>query len=274
VEAATGHCPLGARITECASYSAGGVVDVSDAYGAALWSLDFMFTVALNGGQGINFHGGGQSPYSPIVDNGANVTAVGPEFYGLKMFSLIPPGNVIPATVTLASNINSTAYGVRQTDGAISAVLNNKEPSVAAAVSVNLGPYVSGAQLIELNGPALNSTGGFTLGGATINPDGSWAGGVQEVLSATNGQLTLVVPPLSAYLLNPVVTGTNLAWVLQGNQLILSWPTNYTGWLLQSNSTGLQNMNWFPVPGSGNTNQVQITIQPGQRSVFYRLSLP
>jgi hypothetical protein len=59
-----------------------------------------------------------------------------------------------------------------------------------------------------------------------------------------------------------------------GNQLTLNWATNYTGWLLQSNSISLASTNWFTVPGSGNTNSVQITIQPGQNNVFYRLALP
>jgi len=274
VGAAAGHCPLGARVTECGSYSEGGVAGVSDAYGAALWSLDCMFTMALNGCQGINFHGGGLSPYSPLVDNGTNVTAVGPEFYGLKMLSLISRGNVIPATITPGSNINFIAYGVRQADGAISALLNNKETSDMVAVSVNLGPYVTGAQLIELTGSSLFSTGGYTLGGATINPDGSWNGGVQQVLTATNGQLTVYVPPISAILLNPVLAPPEIALSVNGNQLTLDWPTNYAGWLLESNSIGLANTNWFPVPGSTNTNRAQITIQPGQSNVFYRLLLP
>jgi hypothetical protein len=274
VGAAKGHCPLGARITETGSFSAGGTAGVSDAYGAALWSLDFMFTMAENGGAGVNFHGGGLSPYSPLIDNGPVVTRVNPEFYGLKMFSLLPAGNVIPATVALSSNINFTAYGVRQANGAVSALLNNKEASDAVVVSVNLGPYVSGAQVTELTGPSLYNTSGYTIGGAAINLDGSWAGGAQAVLPATNGQLTVVMPPASAFLLNPVVNGTNVTYSLQGNLLTLSWPTNYTGWLLQSNSTGLQSANWFTVPGSGNTNRVQVTVRPGQPNVFYRLVVP
>lgn len=274
VGAAAGHSALGARITECGSFSAGGTLGVSDVYGAGLWSLDYMFTVALNGGQGVNFHGGGKSPYSPLTDNGTNVTQVQPGFYGLKMLSMIPRGNVVPATVTLASNINFTAYGVRQADGAISALLNNKEVDDAVAVSVNLGPFVSGAQLIELTGPNIYCTNDYTLGGATINTNGSWIGGVQEVLPATNGQLTVVVPPISAFLLNPVLAPPEIAISVNSSQLTLNWPTNYTGWLLQSNSTGLLNMNWFPVPESDNTNRVQITIQSGQRNVFYRLSHP
>lgn len=273
VTAAKGNCPLGARISECGSYSAGGVVNVSDAFGAALWSLDFMSTMALNGGQGVNFHGGGKSPYSPLVDNGTSVTTVGPEFYGLKLFSLIPPGNFVPAN-TLTLNTNFTAYGVRQADGAISALLNNKDASDTVTVSVNLGQNVIGAQMTELTGPSLYSTGNFTLGGASINPNGTWTGGVQEVLSATNGQLTVDVPPASAILLNPVVALPEVAFSANGNQLTLNWPTNYAGWLLESNSMGVASPNWFPVPGSGNTNRVQITIQPGQNNMFYRLSPP
>ena len=261
------------RFDENGSFVGGGKGNISNSFGAALWALDFMFTVALHGGQGINFHGGGLSPYSPLVDNGTSVNMVGPEFYALKIFSLLPPGNVIPAVITPAST-NFTAYGVRQADGAISALLNNKATTNTVAVSVNLGPYVTSAQLIELTAPSLYSISGITLGGASITANATWAGGVQAVLAATNGQLTVNVPPASAWLLNPVIMPTNITVSVAGTLLNLSWPTNYTGWELQSNSTGIISPNWYTVPGSVNTNRVQITIQPGQRNVFYRLSLP
>lgn len=195
---------LGFREDECGSYSHGGVGGVSDAYGAALWSLDFMFNLALNGCQGLNFHGGGRSPYTPILNNGRNFLQARPEFYGLKMFSMLPRGNVVPATVMLSSNINFTAYGVRQADGAVSALLNNKDTNNAVAVSVNLGRHVTAAQLIELTGPSLQSTNGYTLGGAPIERDGSWQGGVEEVLRARSGVVAVSVPPISAILLKPV----------------------------------------------------------------------
>jgi autotransporter-associated beta strand protein len=276
VAAATAaHLPGGFRVAECGSYYNGGAPNVSDAYGAALWALDFMFTCAENGCQGINFHGGGGGTgYTPIADNGTSVVQARPEFYGLKMFSLADQGNVIPAIITLASNVNFTAYGMRRSNGGISALLNNKATNVGVQVSINLGSYVSAAQAIYLSGSNLNSTNGYTLGGATINPDGSWAGAVQSVTPATNGQLTFIVPPISAVLLNPVILATNITVGVAGNQLSLGWPTNYIGWLLESNSTGLASPNWFPVPGSGETNRMQIAIQPGQGNVFYRLALP
>jgi hypothetical protein len=54
VGAANGNQSLGARISETGSYFGGGMLGISNAYGAALWSLDMMFTMGQNGG-----HGGG-----------------------------------------------------------------------------------------------------------------------------------------------------------------------------------------------------------------------
>jgi len=225
--------PLGYRTDECNSYYGGGSANVSDAYGTALWTLDFMFTSAINGCQGVNFHGGGNTAiYTPILDSGTNVIQARPVFYGLKMFSLLSQGRVMPAVVSLGSNINFTAYGVRQASGATCAVLNNKETNDSVQVSINLGSIVTAAQMTELTGPNLASTNGYTIGGAAINPNGSWTGGVQSVLSATNGQLNITVPPMSAVLLNPVAatvywTGASSAsWTVSGNWLSNTVPTS------------------------------------------------
>jgi hypothetical protein len=142
-------------------------------------------------------------------------------------------------------------------------------------VSINLGSYVTAAQAIELTGTNLNSTNAYTLGGTTINPNGSWTGGVQFVTAATNGQTTFLVPPITAVLLNPVVPGTNITMSITGNHLTLSWPTNYLGWILQSNSAGIEmNNDWFTVPGSSATNRLQMTINPTATNVFYRMESP
>jgi hypothetical protein len=271
--------PLGFRMDECGSFYNGGAPNVSNGYGTALWALDFMFTIALGGGQGINFHGGGDTTgYTPIADNGTAVVQARPEFYGLKMFSLALPGTLVPAGVTLGSNINFSAYGIRRPAGGMSAVLNNKDVTNAVQVNINLGSGVSAAQWIELTGPTLGSTNGFTIGGAVINPDGSWSGGVQGVIPAVNGQLSVLVPPISAVLLNPVLlpaTGTNITMSVNGNQLNLGWPPSYTGWLLQSNSAGLAMTNaWLTVPGSPGTNSIQFPIDPLSKDVFFRMMHP
>ena len=206
------HLPLGFRMSECGSFYNGGNT-VSAEYGAALWTLDYMFTLALNGCQGVNFHNSGVNSfntYSPIVDNGTTVVMARPEFYGLKMFSLASVGgSAVPATNNLATNFNFTAYGVRQGAGVMGAILNNKETNYSIQVTINLGSNVIAASSMMLSGPALSSFNGYTLGGAVINPDGSWAGGFQSVIPATNRQLTVIVPPITAMWLSPVTASTN-----------------------------------------------------------------
>jgi len=280
VAATAAKLPFGFRMAECGSFYNGGAPNVSDAYGTALWTLDFMFVNALNGGQGINFHGGGGGPgYTPIADNGVAVVQARPEFYGLKMFSLISQGTLMPAVVSLSSNINFSVYGVKRPNGAMSALLNNKETNTSVSVSINLGSTVAVAQLIELTGPALDSTNDYTLGGAPIAAGGSWSGGVQSVVPATNGQLTVTVPPISAVLLNPVLAptlpdaGTNITFSVAGDQLFLIWPSTYIGWLLQSNSANLTPGAWFAVPGSSSTNNIKVILDT-TANVFYRMAHP
>jgi hypothetical protein len=52
----------------------------------------------------------------------------------------------------------------------------------------------------------------------------------------------------------------------------LSWPTDYIGWQLQSNSVGLDYTEaWFTVSGSALTNEITITPDANQTNVFYRM---
>ena len=64
-------------------------------------------------------------------------------------------------------------------------------------------------------------------------------------------------------------TSTNIVTSVLGNQLTLTWPTDHTGWTLQS-ETNLMG-NWQDVAGSTATNQMIITVSPANPTVFYRL---
>jgi hypothetical protein len=196
--------PLGFRMDEAGSFIHGGLPGVSDAYGAALWALDYMFTLAANGAQGVNFHGGGRSPYTPLYDNNhATVSRIGPEFYALKMFSLLPPGKVVSASIS-PQQAFFTAYGVKCTSGGICVVLNNKDTIKTMATTVNVGSSATSISVLALScSQGLYATSGMTLGGAAIGIDGSWSGGVQWTLTPTNGQLTVNVPPATAFLMFP-----------------------------------------------------------------------
>jgi len=70
-------------------------------------------------------------------------------------------------------------------------------------------------------------------------------------------------------------TPTNIVSSISGNQLTLSWPSDHTGWTLQTNSTDITvGADWYPLPGSSATNQVILTIDPAIQNVFYRLVYP
>ena len=230
IVAAAGHFGLaqGFRMDESGSFSDGGNTN-SAQYGSALWTLDVMFAIALQGGQGINFHGGGSgtSSYTPIADNGTHVIEARPEYYGMKLFSLAAHGNAVPASLSPAPAINFAAYGIRYTNGVLGAVLNNKDATNGVQVSLNLGSNVAAAQALALTGPSLNATNGYTLGGAMINPDGSWPGGFQSQIPVTNGQLSFTVLPMTAVwlkpLLAPQLTAITNRSLIAGNGL---WVTN------------------------------------------------
>ena len=86
--------------------------------------------------------------------------------------------------------------------------------------------------------------------------------------ASTNSMSQAVTPPLS---------GTNLTFNLTGggSTLSFSWPTNYLGWGLQSNAVDLTVSNdWHLVPGSTSTNSVEISVDPGQTNVYYRMYKP
>lgn len=86
---------------------------------------------------------------------------------------------------------------------------------------------------------------------------------------AINGRLTVIATVNT----NP----TTITAVVNGNQLTLNWPFDHTGWHLQiqtnSLSTGL-NTNWVTLPGSDLVNSTNMTINPANGAVFYRMVYP
>ena len=93
---------------------------------------------------------------------------------------------------------------------------------------------------------------------------------------AANGSITVVSGGIAVVNTTP----TNITSSVSGNQLTLSWPSDRTGWTLQTQtnllSVGLTpaTNTWFGVAGSAATNTVVMTIDPTQPTVFYRLVYP
>ena len=74
------------RIVETNSIFNEGQPGVSDAFGSALWGLDFMFQVAEAGGGGVNFHTGDVKAYTPIGPGPDGHHMARPLYYGMLMF--------------------------------------------------------------------------------------------------------------------------------------------------------------------------------------------
>jgi autotransporter-associated beta strand protein len=76
---------------------------------------------------------------------------------------------------------------------------------------------------------------------------------------------------------NVNTTPTNLTATVSGNVLTLAWPADHTGWHLQIQTNSLSvglGTNWVTWPGSDLVNTTNLTINPANGSVFYRMVYP
>src|SRR3546814_336128 len=101
------------RMTEGNSCWNGGQPGVSDTLASALWCADAMLRFARLGWVGVNWHGGGNGHYSPIVGAPSTGFSRRPEFYGIQFAQLLTGATFVPATLTGASRF-VTAYAVER----------------------------------------------------------------------------------------------------------------------------------------------------------------
>jgi Glycosyl hydrolase family 79 C-terminal beta domain len=188
------------RLSECNSFYNGGASGVSNAYGTALWAIDFLFTNAQYGSAGVNFHGGGNGTgYTPIADANGSVGGARPIFYGMLLFTKAGQGAIL-ATSGAPSSVNFSAYAVGAAGSATSVVLSNKDGVTTVHAAVDVGAPLSSATATRLTGPALDATTGVTLGGVAIGADGSFTPNAPEALPTAGSTFTVDVPPASAVL--------------------------------------------------------------------------
>ena len=199
------------RLGETNSFWNGGRAEASNTFTAALWALDYMHWWAAHGLNGVNFHTGDyvakaetntRSMYSAFWSTPHGYEAK-PVAYALTAFTLGGQGRLLPATVTAnPKDLNLTAYAVRASDGLRLTVINKEYGAQArtAAVSLVTRPGAV-AQIIRLatpDGDIARQTG-FTLGGASIQEEGTWAGRWMASAPAdAKGVLVIDVPAASA----------------------------------------------------------------------------
>jgi hypothetical protein len=197
------HLPY--RICETNSFSGGGRPGVSDTFGAALWVLDFMYTLASNHAAGLNIETGINqldfiSSYSPLKGDAATGYSVGADYYGMLAFAQAGLGNLVAADYA-AAGLELTAYAVTQNSGDVTVTVLNKEPSRDIHLSIQIGPHYTHARALWLRAPHLDSKDGVTLGGASVAADGSWKPKPPEKLPVRAGKCEFLLPAASAVVL-------------------------------------------------------------------------
>lgn len=190
----------GYRIAEANSFYNGGTPNVSDAYGTALWAIDFLLLNAQNGSAGVNFHGGGEGTgYTPIADASGAVVQVRPIYYGMLFVAQIPLGPMHPVTVTSALLLS--AYAIAATNGTTYLAIVNKDATNTAVAAIALGAPATSALPLSLVGTGLSATSGITLGGAGVAITGAWSPTATPPIACSGSSLSVNVPPASALLL-------------------------------------------------------------------------
>lgn len=131
----------------------------------------------------------------------------------------------------------------------------------------NLGPtLVAGDRFVLFSGPITGTFGTVNLPGNLGSVTYTWTDN-----TAVDGSIQV------ATVTTVNQTPTNLVTSVSGNTLTLSWPTDHIGWRLQSQTsdlnTGLGSV-WVDVAGTASTNSVDITLDPANGAVFYRMVYP
>ncbi|HTB31769.1 MAG TPA: T9SS type A sorting domain-containing protein [Bacteroidia bacterium] len=178
----------------------GGQWRVSTSLATALWSLDYMFTIAKAGANGLNFHTTYDTNATIINDLSGNYSARAP-FYGIVAFQVGSKGRFIPDNLIGTPN-NLDIFPVIDSVNDVFVTLINKDTlnPVQLELYADSTKYFTG-QYITLTAPTVSDTFNITLGGSPITPAGTWISGPWTNASASHGYFPLTIPHATALII-------------------------------------------------------------------------
>jgi hypothetical protein len=207
------------RIDELNSCYNGGAKDSSDTYSSTLWALDCLHWWAAHHLLGMNFHtgesvgrdGGFAAPnYAAFLrEPDGSGFFMRPQAYAYLAFTTGAHGSPVSLMVQKAPALDFDAYAYRDPDGSFLVTLINKSyggNAQEAAVALTLP--ATGAtgtwKRMDLRQKAhdVAAKADVSLGSATVDRDGHWAGAWQTIAGAQAATLTAAVPASSAVVLS------------------------------------------------------------------------
>jgi hypothetical protein len=202
------------RLEEVNSYFNGGARGASDTFTAALWGLEFMYWWASHQAAGLNFHTGDrvsmnnayQAPHYATFVSASDGFDIRPLAYAFKAFDLGAHGRVIPVVLENTRSAHISAFATLADENNLSVTLINKEHGDAArdtVVRLALPKHIhwNRAEMISLDAPHsdIAATAGITLGGVSIETDGTWNGAWRSLSGPSGrGEWRINVPAASA----------------------------------------------------------------------------
>jgi peroxiredoxin family protein len=217
------------RLAEANSIAGGGSLGISDAFGSALWAMDFMFELAKAGATGIDImtSGGSATYYSPMTYSSSFVASgekvrVNPIYYGMLFFANATQNSAKIMDITSQSSIsegtnNFKIWATKDANNTLRVLVINRGTSLTDVSNKTITLTLPGAQmpgkkydLLATGGTVTGAIGktvvsgaSFTIGGQTVSQiDGTLTGTTNNTtINSVNETYTITLPAGSASIL-------------------------------------------------------------------------
>ena len=195
------------KLAETNSVAKEGREGVTNSFGAALWTVDYLMTAARDGVTGVNLHNQPDDcqSYSLICFADDEARQAGsaqpnPNYYAALLVSRVSGGALLPVTVE-AGTAHVSAYAVRMPDGSVRVIVADLDRSFRGTVDVEIAGADGPADVERLTADSPDATSGAEFAGAAVAPDGSFTPRSTEQVSDTGGRYRISLDTPSAVLL-------------------------------------------------------------------------
>jgi fibronectin-binding autotransporter adhesin len=221
----------------------------------------------INIGSGATLDVTGRNDDTLTLNNGRTLTGDGSingKLATMAGSTLIPGASI--GTLTVTNNIvlgGNLLMELNRTNAQTSDKLNSILGTITGGGTLtvtNLGPNLQAGDAFQLFSSAVSGFATITL--PATNSSGGTYNWTNKLAQDGSIQVLTVTPA-------NLVPG-NIQFNVSGNRLNLAWPTN-AGWLLQMQTNSLADTNWVTLPASDQLTSTNITINPANDGIFFRL---